>query len=317
MKVQDLVLEVLKGHYGPFVLSGGLALSKYYLHHRNSQDIDLMACKNPFYAEESSKICRRLQDHFFEGISVTDRYSDFTRLEVTVGADLKIELINDVGGRWLEPVLCDGIPVDSLADILVSKVNCLLQRDSPNDLIDFMAIRSACLINWEDVLLFARRKAMLAQAFVLRKIIRRVTAFRRMISGVELLDIFRIPGLPQMWRMDYRVVFVGIIPANQDSVAGKNECATLEGFCERLEAVLASLETLAFRNDAVALQLQDLIPSEIFLRWGGALIRVHRIAIPSSGLLSGRLDNYDQYESTVASTGRRVPLCEAIPRLKP
>lgn len=44
-KIQDDILRVLKGKIPDFYLTGGTALSRYYFHHRRSDDLDFFTRK--------------------------------------------------------------------------------------------------------------------------------------------------------------------------------------------------------------------------------------------------------------------------------
>ena len=48
-KLQDKVFEALKGNYGSLYLTGGTALSRFYLHHRYSDDLDFFVNSDPSF----------------------------------------------------------------------------------------------------------------------------------------------------------------------------------------------------------------------------------------------------------------------------
>ncbi|MEX0681616.1 MAG: nucleotidyl transferase AbiEii/AbiGii toxin family protein, partial [Balneolales bacterium] len=111
-KLQDKVLSVLSGEIPDFYLTGGTALSRFYLHHRFSEDLDFFADNIENYAGEVLKIRRLL----LKVANVSDdkllQYESFSRIWIDNGTELKIEVVNDTGKRWGNPIEYDGIFID-------------------------------------------------------------------------------------------------------------------------------------------------------------------------------------------------------------
>ena len=60
--LQDKVLCLLQEVESPFYLTGGTALSRCYLYHRYSDDLDLFLNDDPNFKAH----CNDIIDHFFE-----------------------------------------------------------------------------------------------------------------------------------------------------------------------------------------------------------------------------------------------------------
>lgn len=59
-KFQDKVFEALEGNCGSFYLTGGTALSRYYLNHRYSEDLDFFVNDDPDFEKYYKNIRTRL-----------------------------------------------------------------------------------------------------------------------------------------------------------------------------------------------------------------------------------------------------------------
>jgi hypothetical protein len=97
---QDDVLRLVKEAKTGFHLTGGTALSRGYLKHRFSDDLDLFVNFDAHFGEWSNRVVDtfwRLGDWKTEVI-LREEY--FVRAVLTRGAvTLKVEMVNDVGSR--------------------------------------------------------------------------------------------------------------------------------------------------------------------------------------------------------------------------
>jgi predicted nucleotidyltransferase component of viral defense system len=136
--LQDAVLAVLQSSETGFYLSGGTAVSRYYLQHRFSDDLDFFVNDHPDFLLWSDRFIQALLPSKAWSCTVANRDERFVRLWVqTADVALKIELINDVPahiGKIREhPVLGR---VDSAENILANKVTAVLGRNESKDLAD-------------------------------------------------------------------------------------------------------------------------------------------------------------------------------------
>jgi len=118
-----------------FYLTGGAALAAFYLHHRESLDIDLFS-REPF---DAKKVVR-LVNSVAEGPVVPHRVHDRYEFAVPIAGEvLRVEfmhydfdLVAPSGRAYL------GIRVDSLRDILANKLSAILERSEPKDYVDIL-----------------------------------------------------------------------------------------------------------------------------------------------------------------------------------
>lgn len=159
--LQDKVLSALSGKASGFYLTGGTALSRFYLHHRYSEDLDLFTNQNPTFADDVLKIREWLSAvaHISEDRWI--QYESFSRFWITNGVELKIELVNDVHVRWGDPLEFRGVFIDTVANILTNKLTALFSRDEPKDIFDIISISENYSFNWEEVFSQALKKAVL------------------------------------------------------------------------------------------------------------------------------------------------------------
>ena len=139
---QDRVLKVLSAVATDFYLTGGTALSRGYLNHRFSDDLD-------FFVNDSSDF-RLWADRYIQALSksrswvcrVDQREERYVRLSLQqTEINLKIEMINDVPSRVgiprLHPVLGR---IDSAENILANKITAILDRQAPKDFADIWCL---------------------------------------------------------------------------------------------------------------------------------------------------------------------------------
>jgi hypothetical protein len=183
-KLQDKVLAALSGQFGVFYLTGGTALGRFYLDHRNSEDLDLFTNQDAGFTNAANNVRSILKKQFNTSDDKIILYPDFIRLWVPGTEDLKIEMVNDVAERWGSPLLSGTTPVDTVGNILANKLTALISRDEPKDVFDIVSIASNFSFNWGDVFVFALRKAIIAEPDVLM----RLTTFPvELMEGMEWL----------------------------------------------------------------------------------------------------------------------------------
>jgi len=135
---QDDALRLMSEARTGFYLTGGTALSRGYLSHRFSDDLDLFVNFDSRFREWSERIV----DSFWRlGDWSTDvilREEYFVRMVLTRGElNLKVEMVNDVASRVGEvrehTVLGR---LDSPENILANKLTALIGRAEPRDVAD-------------------------------------------------------------------------------------------------------------------------------------------------------------------------------------
>ena len=165
--LQDGILNIVRDSGTPFFLTGGTALSRYYTHHRYSDDLDFFVVNDSRFSEYVGELLRLFIDEEINGKILVDRASirqekDYSRLfvlgpgkpEVT----LKIDLINDVASHYGKII---NVPIfgriDSIENILSNKLTALL-RTEPKDVTDIHIISMQYEFNWQEVVAQAKTK---------------------------------------------------------------------------------------------------------------------------------------------------------------
>ncbi|MBI5193915.1 MAG: nucleotidyl transferase AbiEii/AbiGii toxin family protein [Nitrospirae bacterium] len=153
---------ILEAFYGasefPFVLSGGTALSRYYLHHRESEDLDFF-CKNFVldfeYIYRIINLNLRTRGFICEEIERADREGQIKYIIFVVsysGVAVKLDFLEDpFSGMWEpagrkdftdSPVIVDAIELiyyRKLYSITYGKYHL---NERPKDLVDLYFLNS-------------------------------------------------------------------------------------------------------------------------------------------------------------------------------
>lgn len=143
---QKLLLNLLsKERYitGNFYLTGGTALTEYYLHHRYSEDLDFFSLKEvdpsviQTYLKKISTLAFILKIDFQQSFN---RNLFFLKLK---GEIIKTEFTYYPFSQISKPKEINGILVDSLKDIAVNKTFTIYQQPQSRHFIDlYMIIKS-------------------------------------------------------------------------------------------------------------------------------------------------------------------------------
>ncbi len=178
--LQDEALNVITACGTDFYLTGGTALSRGYLNHRFSDDLDLFVNYatarhvDPRFVMWCDQIIAALGASPKWKADVTMRQDYFMRILAVAGeVSLKLEFVNDVpshiGDVRVHPVLGR---LDSPDNIFVNKITALRDRDVPRDLADVWALWRRYGFSIEEAIVGARTKAsgtyhpQLAQRFL-------------------------------------------------------------------------------------------------------------------------------------------------------
>ena len=132
----DLQREVLDGFFGEeafrenFYLTGGTALSAFYLGHRLSDDLDFFTHADT--ADFLWPFVQRLEKEI--PLVAVQRTPDFLRIRVR--DELRVDFVRDVPFRVGVPFQKGTWRVDTLENILLNKVTTVLSRLDAKDYVD-------------------------------------------------------------------------------------------------------------------------------------------------------------------------------------
>lgn len=157
--LQDKTLKIIDESVNSFYLTGGTVLSRHYLHHRYSDDLDFFLNTQPDFHEQVDKTISTLNNSFTRQLSVSLKEDSFVRVFIMENdTQLKIDFINDVPfhyGELIESKLFS--KTDNIENILSNKISAL-SRDEPKDFADILFIARNFSFNWEKLITDAKQK---------------------------------------------------------------------------------------------------------------------------------------------------------------
>jgi hypothetical protein len=159
--LQDQIFRLLENLQSPFYLTGGTALSRFYLQHRYSDDLDFFLNDHPEFGLYLNRILNFFQNQTNLQTKIILRADRFCRLLLSKGeTDLKIEFVNDVPSHIGD---LNSFPlysrVDNIQNILANKFCAVLDRDEIKDVVDILYITRAYEINFVEMFVYANSKA--------------------------------------------------------------------------------------------------------------------------------------------------------------
>lgn len=158
---QDGILRLVNACETPFFLTGGTALSRGYLGHRFSDDLDFFVNDDALFYEYIERIrASFVSAGIAEGFEIDPkRFRSFEGyvqlyLKHRLGhnlIELKVEFVNDIAYRVGEPLESRGLGrIDTWENILSNKITALY-RFAPKDVADLWAIARSFPFDWKDV----------------------------------------------------------------------------------------------------------------------------------------------------------------------
>lgn len=179
-KVIELVASEAK--LASFYLTGGTALTAYFLKHRLSDDLDFFSFADPdsvFLHNFSGKVKDTLGAESIRYERLYDRHQFFFKQGEN---ELKVEFAKYPFRQLEIPEERDGVKVDSLRDIAANKLMALLDRFDPKDFVDLFFVLQQ--LKFKDI----RRDA--EEKFGVK--------IDNIFLGGELVKVRRIEALPKV-----------------------------------------------------------------------------------------------------------------------
>ena len=149
--LQNRILNAISASCPSLYLTGGTALSRFYLGHRYSDDLDLFVNGSDVFPEIVETAVRTIQG--VPDVEIKDSRNSlgtgYIRLDVVRnGVGLTIDIVNDIDYRLGFPKTLRGIKVDTLANIFTNKLSALIGRDELKDVVDIREICRCCHFDW-------------------------------------------------------------------------------------------------------------------------------------------------------------------------
>lgn len=169
-KLQDEILLLLREELSPFYLTGGTALSRHYLNHRYSEDLDFFCHDQEIFEPSVNKIARTLARSKFLKEQDTQISESYARFYVGPLSELKIDFVYENVEHVGDFKKVQGINIDNPKNILANKICCILGRDEPKDVFDIVSLAQAYSFNWRKMILAAKRKQVLDETDVVKRL---------------------------------------------------------------------------------------------------------------------------------------------------
>ncbi len=120
-----------------FYLTGGTALSAFYLSHRRSDDLDLFS-REPVDAREVLRFMKQIADEEPILRRVEHRWGFLAQVR---GESVRVEFVHH-DHDWIEPPLPlrGGLRVDGLRDLLANKLSAVIERTTGKDFADIVLL---------------------------------------------------------------------------------------------------------------------------------------------------------------------------------
>jgi len=156
--LQDKVLKIVGQLPVKFYLTGGTALSRAYLHHRYSDDLDFFVNDAVDFKMQVSEVISSLTGTGFS-LETASLDEGFARIFVFEEKySLKVDFVNDIPFYRGNPVNTSTfVRTDNLLNILSNKITAL-SRYAPKDVVDIVFICEVIPFNWEEVFKDASEK---------------------------------------------------------------------------------------------------------------------------------------------------------------
>jgi len=190
--LQDKVLATVFEEPLGFYLTGGTALSRFYLSHRYSDDLDFFTHDIGVFPDAFRLIYAKIQ-HQWSDLKIEVDGRDFKRIRIVEdGTRLKLDFVADRVSRIGLPMPIGMVYVDTIRNILSNKLSAIMGRDEARDIADLIFIARKRVFSWAGVVKESSEKA----GFQLDDLLYRLSTFPvqtlRTVPFVreEPLDVF-------------------------------------------------------------------------------------------------------------------------------
>ena len=196
-KLQSDVLEAFFRREQRFFLTGGAALSGYYLGHRATQDVDLFTTED--ILEDAERILTEVADELGGTIERVRTSPEFRRRLLRRGSEaVVVGLVRDRSPQiHSDKDIRGAVRVDTADEIFANKLCAILSRAEVRDLVDVMFLERAGLGLEEGLKNAARKDAGLTAG-----------QLGYVLSQVSLGDDASVPGATVAELRDYLANFV-------------------------------------------------------------------------------------------------------------
>lgn len=143
-----------------FFLTGGTALSAFYLAHRESQDLDFFSLE-PFETLQLRTTMQEIAEKIGAEMTLAVRSQTFNELYLEHKTERwrqKIDIVQEQPKRFGETVMIETVCVDALINIATNKILAVFGRLEPKDYIDLYIICTTTNFTFEKLFELAKEK---------------------------------------------------------------------------------------------------------------------------------------------------------------
>ncbi|MBW2584351.1 MAG: nucleotidyl transferase AbiEii/AbiGii toxin family protein [Deltaproteobacteria bacterium] len=165
-------MEMVQEQKVDFYLTGGTALSRCYLNHRYSDDLDFFVNEAPDFKKQTERVVSAIRR---AGMQIELGTASESFLRITVLKDevpLKIDFVNDVIYHYGDFEAAHFFnKIDSWRNILSNKL-CAVSRLEPKDIADLLFIAKKFAFEWPDIMEEAKNKDLWIEPLNVSRIIK-------------------------------------------------------------------------------------------------------------------------------------------------
>lgn len=171
-----------------FFLTGGTALSAFYLGHRESQDLDFFSLE-PFDTLVLRRTFQEIVEKTQSTMTIQQRSQTYNEIFLENKKEnwlQKIDIVQEQPKHFGDLVHIDKVTVDSLINIATNKVLAVFGRFEPKDYIDLHAICTQTDLTFDTIFELAKQKDTGLSEFYFANTIMQ-------IEKIETLPTMKIP----------------------------------------------------------------------------------------------------------------------------
>ncbi|MFA6507210.1 MAG: nucleotidyl transferase AbiEii/AbiGii toxin family protein [Treponemataceae bacterium] len=187
--LQDEALNLVFSEPYGLYLTGGTALSRFYLQHRYSDDLDFFTNDVNVFSDIFRLIQEKISTQWTQVRFDVDA-RDFKRLRIeTEKASLKLDFVADRTPRIGLPIQIGTYTIDTVRNILSNKICAVIGRDEGRDVADIIQISRRRRFSWADIVTESLRK----DRFSLDDLLYRLRAVpSEILEDVPYIDTFDV-----------------------------------------------------------------------------------------------------------------------------
>ena len=158
--IQDKVLKLLESLTVDFYLTGGTALSRAYLNHRYSDDLDFFLNGSESFKDQAETVVKNMPQLNLK-FEILQADEGFLRIIITdKSCSLKLDFVNDVPFRKGKPVSTLLYRLTDTPENMLSNKITALSRFAAKDVVDLVYLSGQFSFNWTEIISDASQKDM-------------------------------------------------------------------------------------------------------------------------------------------------------------